>query len=240
METLKMRCAIVDDDVKASAALKEHLLKYGEEYGIHMVISMFDDSAKFIFEYERIYDIIFLDVQMPKYNGMQTAEEIRKIDKEVFIIFETRFGQYALQGYQYDAMDYFIKPVTYQSVKMRLTMIKKYLSARPGIISFMTENNILKILSINDILYVEEVGRNQVYHTADGIEFINVKREGLASLEERLSKNDFARCNSGFLLNLRRCTEIKNNYAYIGEMGFEISRTFRKSFLAKLNQVIEG
>lgn len=99
---------------------------------------------------------------------MQVAEVIRKKDDKVFIIFQTKFDQFALQVYQYNALDYFVKPVSYQSLKIRMTMIKKKMSQREDMISFTTEDNILKIMSINEIIYIEEVGRNQVIHTIDG------------------------------------------------------------------------
>lgn len=111
---------------------------------------------------------------------MQVTEEIRKKDDKVFIIFQTKFDQFALKVYQYNALDYFVKPVSYQSLKMRMTMIKKKMSQREDMISFTTEDNILKIISINEIIYIEEVGRNQVIHTIDGKEYTNIKREGLS------------------------------------------------------------
>lgn len=240
MDKLRIRCAIVDDDLDSVESLSNYLRLYANENDIDISISSFNDSAGFIFEYQAIYDVIFLDVQMPKYNGMQVAEEIRKKDDKVFIIFQTRFWQFALQGYQYNALDYFVKPVSYQSLKMRMTMIKKKMSQRENMISFTTEDNILKIMSINEIVYIEEVGRKQVFHTIDGKEYTNIKREGLSKLEEKLKDKGFARCNSGFLLNLKKCTGIKKGVVYIGNMPFEISRTLRKSFLEQLSNITKG
>lgn len=97
---------------------------------------------------------------------------------------------------------------------MRMTMIKKKMSQRENMISFTTEDNILKIMSINEIIYIEEIGRNQVIHTIDGKEYISFKREGLSKLEENLKDKGFARCNLGFLLSLKKCTKIKKCHIY--------------------------
>lgn len=234
MENMNIRVAIVDDEQKAIDNLVTLLKQYENENGVDIAISTFNDSAQFVFEYKPIYDLIFLDVQMPKYNGLQVAEEIRKKDADVFLIFQTTFGQFALHGYQYDAMDYFVKPVTYQSLRMRLSMVKKKLSERGGMISFPVEGGGIKILKLKDILYVEESGRNQVFHTVDGEEFINIRRESLSSLEKKIGNDGFARCNSGFILNLKKCSEIKKNVVSIGGVTLEISRTYRQSFMEQL------
>ncbi len=125
---------------------------------------------------------------------MQVAEEIRKKDDKVFFIFQTKFDQFALQVYQYNALDYFVKPISYQSLKMRMTMIKKKMSQREDMISFTTEDNILKIMSINEIIYIEEVGRNQVIHTIDGKEYTSFKREGLSENSCYLSTVEYLQC----------------------------------------------
>ena len=119
-----IKVAIVDDDIQAMERLKNHLDRYSKENNLPLNITCFFDSSQFLFEFQPVYDVIFLDVQMPKYNGMQLAESIRKKDTKVAIIFETQFGEYALQGYKYDALDYFIKPCSYPELKMRMDMIK--------------------------------------------------------------------------------------------------------------------
>ena len=234
-----LRAAIVDDDVEAIRKLKEYLEQYSKEISEPINISAFEDSAQFIFDYQPIYDVIFLDVQMPKFNGMQLAEEIRKKDKSVAIIFETLYGEYALQGYKYNALDYFLKPFSYPEVKMRMDMIKNKSMEKTKTISFTTEDKILMVLKSDQVLYVEEVGRKQVFHTMDGHEYTNSKREGLAELEKKLSDYGFARCNSGFLLNLKHCTAIKQNDVYLVSVPFEISRGFKKSFMEKLFRNID-
>lgn len=240
MQKLLMRIAILDDDMDSVNHLKELIHRYEEENDISMTVSSFTDSGEFLFDYKPLYDVIFLDVQMPKYNGLQVADEIRKKDKNVFLIFQTRFGQFALQGYQFDALDYFVKPVSYQALRMRLSMIKKRLSEQKGMLTLSIDGGHLRILSLSDILYVEESGRNQIFHTTDKTEYTNSKREGLQALEERIGKYGFARCNSGFLLNLSKITQIVKNEVFIQENSFQLSRSFRKSFFKSLNGILSG
>ncbi len=234
-----LRAAIVDDDVESINKLKEYLGKYSKEMNEPVNIASFEDSAQFIFDYQPIYDVVFLDVQMPKYNGMQLAEEIRKKDKSVAIIFETQYGEYALQGYKYNALDYFLKPFSYPEVKMRLDIIRNKLTEKTKSLTITTEDKMMRVLQSNEILYVEEVGRKQVFHMNDGNEYTNSKREGLAELEKKLSDYGFARCNSGFLLNLKHCTAIRQNDVYMTNLPFEISRGFKKAFLEKLFRNID-
>lgn len=233
-----IKAAIVDDDIQAIEKLKLHLERYSKENDIPISITCFFDSSQFLFEFQPIYDVIFLDVQMPKYNGMQVAESIRKKDNDVDIIFETQFGEYALQGYKYDALDYFIKPCSYPELKMRMDMVKEKASKNSKIIKITTMELETLLLKSNDILYVEEVGRKQSFHLIDGKEYVNSKRESLATLEKKLKDCGFYRCNSGFLLNLNQCTSIKKNKVYIKDLSFDISRAYRKEFLSNLYKSI--
>ena len=70
--------------------------------------------------YKAVYDIILMDIEMKFMDGMMAAEEIRKVDTEVIIIFITNSPQYAIKGYAVDALDYVLKPVSYYAFSQRL------------------------------------------------------------------------------------------------------------------------
>ena len=79
-----------------------------------MIISVFTDGDEITEGYRPNYDIILMDIEMCFMNGMTAAQEIRKLDPEVVIIFITNMVQYAIQGYAVGALDYILKPVNYE------------------------------------------------------------------------------------------------------------------------------
>jgi two-component system response regulator LytT len=232
-----IQAAIVDDDPQSISQLVKLIDQYAKEKGIDIQVSQWQDSAQFVFNYKPIYDIIFLDVEMPKINGMEVAKSIRDIDEAVFLVFETEFGKYSIQGYRYGAMDYFLKPVSYYDLKIRMNALVKRIAERIPVISINIGSGAYKVLKTSEILYIEEVGRKQVFHTADG-EFSNFTREGLSFLEKKLSPYGFCRCNSGFLINLTKVTGFSTNQIQIGKTTFEISRLMKQKVKGTLSRTL--
>lgn len=108
-----IRIAIVEDEEAYAAQLTEFLHKYEEEENAVFEITRFRDGDEITEKYRASFDIILMDVQMQFMDGISAAEEIRKTDSEVVIIFITNMRQYALRGYAVDAMDYVLKPISY-------------------------------------------------------------------------------------------------------------------------------
>ena len=101
--------------------LEEYLHRYEEEHKEAFEITRYADGDEIVHKYKSQYDIILMDVEMKFMDGMSAAEEIRKIDTEVVIIFITNMPQYAIRGYAVDALDYVLKPVEYFAFSQRLS-----------------------------------------------------------------------------------------------------------------------
>lgn len=94
--------------------------QYEKENGEAFDITIYSDGDQIVNKYRSQYDIILMDVEMKFMDGMSAAEEIRKVDTEVVIIFITNMAQYAIRGYAVDALDYVLKPVSYFAFSQRL------------------------------------------------------------------------------------------------------------------------
>ena len=114
-----IKIAIVEDDLTYARQLKEYLQKYASEYSEQFEISEYLDGDAIVEGYHSQFDIILMDVEMRFMNGMTAAEEIRKTDNEVVIIFITNMPQYAIRGYAVQAFDYILKPVSYFAFSQR-------------------------------------------------------------------------------------------------------------------------
>lgn len=229
--------AIVDDDSKAIENLRGLLERYGKENSLSFAIEGYSSSAEFLRVFKKGLDLIFLDIQLGKDTGFDVAEKIRAVDQTVAIIFETEFGQYAIQGYKYNAVDYFVKPVAYYdlALRMQLVILEKK-KANPLVVVKVRGG--VKSLPADDILYIEEVGHTPVYHS-DSEEFTAVKRMSLSHVEKELGNLGFARCNSSFLVNLSKCRELRRDEVVVGSACLPISRGMRQAFVTKLSQVLQ-
>ena len=117
--------AIVEDEAAFAAQLQEYLEKYQEEHDVRFKISVFGDGEEILKDYQPLYDIILLDIEMPKVNGMQAAEQIREQDADVTLMFITNMAGYAIKGYEVGALDFVMKPVNYYTFSMKLTRVLK-------------------------------------------------------------------------------------------------------------------
>lgn len=104
--------AIVEDNPTESENLCSLLKQYGDDASIEIKITKFDNGFKFLDGYKAVYDVVFLDIEMPEMDGMTVARKLRSFDRSIFIVFVTNMARYAIQGYEVDALDYFLGSVT--------------------------------------------------------------------------------------------------------------------------------
>lgn len=227
------KICIIDDDVHETENLLLLLKRYQKETHALFETTTYTSAEEFLKTYQGGIDIIFLDVQLPGLSGLDCAAKIRTIDEKADLFFETNYGQYAIQGYRYNAIDYFVKPVSYFSLKMRLDRIISYKEVKAKDFSLKTIDGLSVIVGSNDIFYMEKIGRHIAFHLADKTyEFRS--RESLNKLEDQFKEYGFARCSSGFLVNLSKCSALGKDYVLVGQTKIYIGRTFRKSFIHQL------
>ena len=115
-----LHIAIVEDDPSYARQLQDYLGRYSRESGEPIEVTVYTDGDEIVEGYRAQFGLILLDVEMPFLDGMTAAEEIRRRDSEVVIIFITNMAQYAIKGYAVDALDYVLKPVSYFAFTQRL------------------------------------------------------------------------------------------------------------------------
>ena len=125
-----MKIAIVEDEAGYRAQLQDYLCRYQQEFGRPLEVSAYESGMAFIHQFKSQFDIILLDVAMPYLDGIETARKIRSMDSEVVILFVTNQAQHAIRGYEVDAMDYILKPISYFAFSQRLNRAVSRLSRR--------------------------------------------------------------------------------------------------------------
>ncbi|HHV60427.1 MAG TPA: response regulator transcription factor [Clostridiaceae bacterium] len=221
--------SIVEDDPICRQQLKDYVLRFEKEQAKNIVISEFSDGVELLQKYNKNLDIILLDIGLPNCNGLEAAKRVRKVDQDVVIIFITNMSQYAVKGYEVDALDFILKPVNYDSFSVRFTRaINRVKKKKKGYVLLNIKNNSVKKIETDQILYIESQKHFLVYHTEKGDFTV---RGALKKVEEELSQYNFAECNHWYLVNLQHVSEINDGIAYVGDFKLEISRRKQKSFM---------
>lgn len=223
--------AIVEDEDLAAQALIDHIKQYEAQTGQRFHIFRFSNGADFLKDYRAVYAVVFLDVQMPKMNGLETALQLRRCDKNASIIFITNLVQYALKGYEVDAVSYLIKPVSYYDFSMKFKKaLDIYLLNEDRSFTVNTPGGLCRI-STDKLMYVEIMNHRLFYHLIDDvIEMTGV----LSGVEQQLNRFGFLRCNKCYLVNPKFIVKVKSSTVQVGDNLLQISRPRRAAFLAEL------
>lgn len=229
--------AIVEDEEEFALALEKYLKRYGEENGTVFKIRRFVNALALLENYSADYDVIFMDIKMPYLNGMDAAHRLRELDANVLLIFVTNMTQYAVNGYEVDALDYIVKPVNYYDFALKLTRAVNRLRAKDETFITVPVSSGMIRLKPEQIRYVETQGHHVVYHTGkeDYSQYCSLK-----DAESKLKGYGFARCNSCYLVNLRYVKSVKGHIVNVDGTELQISQPKRKDFVQKLMAYTEG
>ena len=223
--------AIVEDEDSYAEQLIAFVEKYQAESGNYFKVTRFTDGDEITNGYKSQFDIILMDIEMKLMDGMTAAEEIRKLDQDVVIMFITNMTSYAIRGYQVDALDYVLKPVSYFAFSQKLgRAISKIHKKDTKVISIDIGGGVKK-LDIDNIFYIESEGHNLNFYTTGGNFTIRAK---LSDFEEQLSAYHFFRSNKGYLVNLKFVDGVENGCCIIAGKQLLISRARKNDFMSAL------
>lgn len=224
--------AIVEDEAEAAAHLQSCLCRFSDEYHISIETTTFLDAVSFLDPYRSTFDAVFMDIEMPGMNGMEAARRLREIDRIITLVFVTNMAQYAVKGYEVDALDFIVKPVRYPDIVFKMKRILNNLrinTARE--ITIPLPRGGFQRVSSMELFYVEVSNHNLCYHLASGI----LETGGtLSKAEEELKSWGFLRCNSCFLVNPRYVEWIRGHTVKVAQDELQISHPKRKDFLKKM------
>ena len=230
--------AIVEDQDEEANRLAAYFEQYSQGKQDTFQITRFETGDRFIARYQPVYDIVFMDIMMPGTNGMETAQALRKMDSHVTLIFVTNMAQFAVKGYEVEAFDFVVKPVTYQNFVMKIDRVLEKLKNEQTdsyILLNLTEGK--RRVPPSQIKYVEVVGHKLIYHTTEEDYAVY---GSMKAAEEQLNPKVFCRCNNCYLVNLNYVSAVGNTSATVGDEELQISRARKNAFVAQLNEFLGG
>jgi DNA-binding LytR/AlgR family response regulator len=234
MSSKKITCVAVDDEPLALAILK----KYIETIPALELTACCADGVEAlqVIQLKKV-DLIFLDIQMPLILGTDFIRTLKKTPK---VIFTTAFREYAVEGFELDAVDYLLKPISFERFLKAVNKVLQtdihipdsipYKSDQivefPGNCMYVrADRKMIKIL-LHDILYVEGL--------SDYVKIITktktiITKQLLASLEESLPKQSFIRIHRSFIISIDKIDAYDNDTIQIGQKQLPIGRVYKQN-----------
>ncbi len=230
------KIAVVEDEEKQVKRIKRYLHQYEKEKLVEFELTFFSDGDELVEKYDCSYDLILMDIMMRFMDGMTAAEEIRKKDEAVTIIFITNMVNYAVRGYQVGAFDYILKPVTYFSLEKSLNRALMKLNKEDSAIylNIGASSRTWK-LSLKEICYVESCGHYLTFYTIRGEHTVYMR---LKDAEDALQGKNFFRVSKSVIVNLRYVEGVENECCNIRGKMLAVSRAKKKEFMEQLTYYI--
>lgn len=234
-----IRCLVVDDEPLALQQMEGYIknLPYLEL----VACCQSAIEAKEIIENEKI-DAIFCDINLPELNGL---DFVKSLENPPMVVFTTAYSEYAVEGFQLNAIDYLLKPFGFDDLKRAADKIKKRYDAlrtlqevsqidEDDAIFLKTEYKIVRI-NISQIRYVEAMSEYLRIYLVDSTRPIIVLLS-MKKMEERLPSRSFMRVHRSYIINLKMIREVSKNRIVIGdEIDVPIGDSYRDQFNAYIN-----
>jgi len=222
------KCLVIDDEELARRLIKSYI----DKLDFLEVVADFESplDAMSILQKQTI-DVIFLDIQMPDLKGTDFA---KLVNPQTKIIFTTAYSEYALDGFELNALDYLLKPITFDRF---LVAVNKIAHNPPtqmstGTITVKSGYDLHK-LKYAEILYIESDNEYVVFYTAK--EKI-MSHQSLKKLEQHLAPAIFSRVHRSFIVNKKMVTALKGKELFLGDIKIPISN----SYYEKVKQELFG
>lgn len=235
---MKLRTIAIDDEPLALRLVSEYIGKtpYLE------LVGAFDNPLDAIdFLSSQAVDLIFVDIQMPDLTGIEFARSLEAASK---IIFTTAFEKYALEGYKLNAIDYLLKPFSYEEFLKAAGKAHKQVELEAQALPILEANNQflflkseykIRRINFNDILYVEGL-KDYIKVFIAGEDKPILSLNSIKSIEQKLPESQFMRVHRSFIVNLERIETIERSRILFGKIYIPVSDQYKDKFQEYLDK----
>jgi DNA-binding LytR/AlgR family response regulator len=230
---MKPSCIIIDDEPPARNGLKEDLVALG----LFTVAGMAGDAeqARELLKTTSA-DLLFLDIEMPMLNGL---EFLSGLEVKPMVILVTAYPQYALHGYEHGVIDYLLKPVSPERLKLAcekaldLWVLRNQAGRQtePAGSLFIKSNGKFEKIGYDEILYLEAANNYVIVHTAQKKYLVY---QTLKGMEKQLPLTGFLQTHKSFIVARPHIRQIEGDSISIGEVKIPLSRRFKQKFLLEV------
>ena len=228
-----MNCIIVDDDIMARTSLEDLCSKIEE---LNVVKSFESGLEAMKFLKTNSLDLVFLDIDMPDFSGMDL---VKSVDNLPQIVFTTGHTQYALEAFEYHVTDFIPKPVEFPRL---LKAVERAQELQTNIDTGKDLQNDIYVrvdgryirLDFEDILFIESLGDYVTFNTVSGKHIVH---STLKNIDEKIQSEDFLKVHRSYIVNLTKIVDIEETNLVIKDKVIPVSRAHRPVLMQKIKTI---
>lgn len=235
---MKLRCLLVDDEPPAIKVLESHI---SNSNGLEIAGICKNAIEAMDMLQEKTIDLIFLDIKMPKLLGTDFLKSLSNPPKVIFV---TAYRDYAVEGYELDAIDYLVKPVSFERFLKAVARVKKllgyevtgqaeeYKNNPDAFVYLKVDKNMQKVI-VNEILYVES-WKDYVKLFLDTGKTFMVKKS-ISSMENLLSGHNFIRAHRSYMVSMNKVSGYNNLMLKLKDKEIPIGRLYKQQVMEAIH-----
>ncbi|MCB0585315.1 MAG: response regulator transcription factor [Phaeodactylibacter sp.] len=229
---MRISCYIIDDEPPAIKVLEHYISQCPQ---LHLMGSATDAIQGMQAIQEKGPQLLLLDINMPKLSGISL---LKALSHPPAAILTTAYPEYALDGFELEAIDYLLKPIAFERFLRAVNKARKFILAQetpdeaPSFLLLQADRRLHRV-PLNDILYLQAYGDYVKVHTTGQL---YVPKTTLNQLEEELPADAFFRIHRSFLISLSRIKYLEGNFVVVGEEKIPVGRSYRAELLRRLQE----
>jgi DNA-binding LytR/AlgR family response regulator len=218
----------IDDEPKAIQVIEHHVSKIDD---LELVSHFYNAKDALGYLKQNPVDLIFVDINMPQMSGLEMLEQLVL---KPHIIFTTAYAEFAIDSYNFNAVDYLLKPVEFDRFQVAIQKVEQRMaSQKPTNTFFFIKDGFKNIkIEFDDILFVKGSGN---YLDITTKEKVFSTRMTFQEIIEKLPVSEFMRVHQSYILNIANIDKIENNQVYMGSYKIPISSRYKELFFKCLD-----
>jgi DNA-binding LytR/AlgR family response regulator len=234
---MKLRCLLIDDEPPALKVLASYISSIN---GLEIAGQCRNAIEALTVLHQKAVDVIFLDIKMPRLLGTDFLKNLSNPPKVIFV---TAYREYAVDGFELDAVDYLVKPVSFERFFKAITKLNRLLgreisslipndTPNPWAFVYLKVDRDMKKVFVNDIVYIESWKDYIKIFLTDGKNLL--AKQSISSMENLLSEHKFVRVHRSFMVSLDKISGYNGLSVQLSELEIPIGRLYKQSVMEKL------
>ncbi|MDE6575063.1 MAG: LytTR family DNA-binding domain-containing protein [Muribaculaceae bacterium] len=233
MTDSKIKCLVVDDEPLAAALISSYVSKTPF---LELIAEVYDSEQALEIMRTSNVELVFMDIKMPHLSGMQLA---RLIPQNIRVIFTTAYSDHAVEGFRVNALDYLLKPISYEEflqsamrAQSTMSLVNSSTTAANGFLTVKSEYRLVR-MPFSEIEYIEGLKDYVKIFLSDESKPV-LSLMSMKGLEELLPASNFMRVHRSFIVNTDKVRIIERTSIIMRDKCIPVSESYRKAFMTKL------
>ena len=236
---MKMRCLLIDDEPPALQILQSHINQIS---GLEIVGTCGNAVEAIDLLHRKTVDVMFLDIKMPKIIG---TEFLRNLSHPPKVIFVTAYREFAVEGFEVDAVDYLVKPVSFERFLKAIDRLRrssgqaavreqKLYKSNPDAFIYLKIDRVRQKIIIEDILYIESWKDYVQIHFTNGKNLL--VKQTISAIENLLSDHMFLRVHRSYIISLNKISGYNSTSLRLGSTEIPVGRLYKQNVSRELQR----